>query len=207
MSQRLVVATANPGKLHELEVLLGGMGLSLSSLESFPGLALPPETGDSYAQNATTKASFTARATGLWAVGDDSGLMVDALDGRPGLHSARYGGPGMSDADRNCLLLQELANVPEERRGATFVCVAALAIPVGDNLRIRLFEGRCRGIITGEFRGESGFGFDPLFLYPPRGQTFAQMGQSKHSISHRALALEGLRHYLSLYLERGGQQN
>lgn len=194
---RLLVATANRGKLREMGMFLRGLPLEIESLESRPGLVLPPETGDTYAENAMSKAELVAGVSGLPALADDSGLEVDALEGRPGVMSARYGGEGASDDDRVRALVDELDDVAPGLRGATFVCVLALAVP---GIPTRLFEGRCRGIITGEPSGTGGFGYDPVFLYPPAGMTFAEMGEDKHRVSHRGLAFSGLRQYLEMVL-------
>lgn len=184
---QLVVASANRKKVIELKTLLEPLGIELLGLDQFPHLPPVDETGDTFAANAALKAIAAAQGTGIWALADDSGLQVDALQGRPGVYSARYAGPDCTDADNNAKLLAELANVPDERRGAAFVCHLAVADPTG---AIRLsVEDRCRGRIISEGRGGQGFGYDPLFLIPEYHLTFAQLGLAvKSQLSHRARA-------------------
>lgn len=160
---------------------------------------MPAEGDESYRANALAKARAVARAAGALALADDSGIEVDALGGRPGVRSARYGGPGLSDPDRCATLLSELKDVPQERRTARFRCVVALASPDG---REEAVEGVVEGIITDAPRGTGGFGYDPLFFYPPLGCTFADLDLSvKNRVSHRgralALAREVLRRWVS----------
>jgi len=193
LPRELVLASANRGKLLELRAILGAdaeaLGVRLRSLAGFPELALPPE-GDAYEPNALAKARTAALATGRVAIGDDSGLEVEALGGAPGALSARFGGPGLDDAGRCAQLLDALAGVPEARRGARFVCVAALATPSGDTTVMR---GECAGRILRAPRGEGGFGYDPIFA--PAGETraMAELAPAeKHRISHRARALAAL---------------
>ena len=186
--REVVVATGNPGKLREFREILAGASVALRSLAEFPELKLPDE-GDDYAANAVAKARAAALATGLPSLADDSGLEVDALAGRPGAQSARYGGPGLDDAGRAALLLSELAGA--RGRGARFVCVAALATPDGATLTAR---GECAGEILAAPRGGRGFGYDPVFV--PRGEAFSMAelpAQRKNEISHRALAVGALR--------------
>jgi XTP/dITP diphosphohydrolase len=152
-----------------------------------PAVALPPEGESSYADNALAKARAAARAAGLLALADDSGLEVDALGGAPGVRSARYGGPGLDDAGRCRALLAALAGVPESRRTARFRCAVALAEPGG---REAVVEGAAEGIILTAPRGRGGFGYDPVFLYPPLGATFAEIPEAeKHAVSHRGRAV------------------
>jgi XTP/dITP diphosphohydrolase len=184
----LVVATGNPGKLVELRELLSGLDLELRSLADL-GLPSPEETGTTFAGNAELKARAAAVAARTWALGDDSGLCVDALSGAPGLHSARY---AATDEARRARLLHELSGVPPERRGAYFFCAAAVCAPDG-----RLFraEGRVYGSIATAARGNNGFGYDPLFLPDETpGRTLAELpAPDKNRLSHRGRALEGLR--------------
>ena len=191
-----MVATRNPGKVAELRELLADAGVEVISLEEAgvgPDVELP-EPGRSFAENAAAKALAAARLAGLPALADDSGLCVEALGGRPGVMSARYGGEGLSDAERNQLLLRELEGVPSHRRAAQFVCVVALAFPDG---QVHLFEGRCRGFIAEAPRGCGGFGYDPVFYYPPAGMTFAEMSrEEKNRVSHRGRALARLKREL-----------
>jgi XTP/dITP diphosphohydrolase len=191
MSERaLALATANPGKQRELRELLGDLGLALPGLDALPAAALPEE-GDDYTANAAGKALAVARATGLPALADDSGLEVDALDGAPGPRSARYGGPGLDDAGRVERLLAALRDVPRERRGARFVCIAALAWPDGTWISAR---GTCEGRILAAPRGEGGFGYDPVFWVEEHAAAMAELPAAlKNRISHRARALAVLR--------------
>jgi XTP/dITP diphosphohydrolase len=194
----LLLATHNPGKVREFTRLLRDVGVVLRDLRSFGNVALPPEDGDTYLDNARTKALAAARATNLPAMADDSGLEVDALNGAPGVLSARFGGVAAADADRVALLLQRLRDVPTERRTTRFRCVLVVAHPDGRTLR---HEGTCEGHLTTEPCGVSGFGYDPIFYYPPAGCTFAQMHpDDKNAVSHRAKAVESLRPHLLDFL-------
>jgi XTP/dITP diphosphohydrolase len=189
MPPRVVLATANPGKLREVRALLGAAGLEVVGLDAIGPVALPEE-GDDYEANALAKARAAARASGLPALGDDSGLEVEALDGAPGPRSARYGGPGLDDAGRTRALLAALAGVPPERRGARFVCVAALALPGGE---VATARGECAGRIAEAPRGSAGFGYDPVFEPTPGGPTMAELPPAeKERISHRGRAFRAL---------------
>jgi XTP/dITP diphosphohydrolase len=193
----LLLGTRNEGKVREIEIILGDVPWSIRSLQEFADVTVPAETGDTYAENATLKAQFYARETGLCALADDSGLEVEALGGAPGVFSARYAGEDASDADRRVLLLSELAGVPHENRGARFVCVVAISEPNGRVLNVS--EGTCNGQITFEPRGEGGFGYDPLFVPDGFDQTFAELSDLiKNQISHRARALLKTREFLLL---------
>ena len=184
-----IVATKNAGKLAEMRALLGDLPLALRSLADLPRIELPPE-GDDYAANAVAKARAVALATGLPALGDDSGLEVDALGGRPGVNSARYGGPGRDDAARVALLLHELASVPEAQRSARFVCVVALVTPDGDS---RMARGSCEGRILAAPRGAGGFGYDPVFAPEGRDVSLAELpADEKNRLSHRGRAVVAL---------------
>jgi XTP/dITP diphosphohydrolase len=184
----LVLATGNRGKVREFAELLAPYGLALASLAEFPGVALPPE-GDDYAANAAAKAGAAARATGLAALGDDSGLEVAALGGAPGPRSARYGGPGLDDAGRCARLLEELAAARADR-AARFVCVAALALPDG---ALTVVTGECTGRILDAPRGANGFGYDPVFQPDGYDASMAELPPAvKHRISHRGRALAAL---------------
>ena len=192
---RLVVATLNRAKGRELLELLGDVPWDLALLADTPGATLPEETGKTYADNALLKARAAARATGATALADDSGIEVDALDGEPGLHSARWGGHGLDDAGRNALLLERLRGVPPERRTARYRCVIAIVDPGG---RERVVEGTCEGVIAEAPRGDGGFGYDPLFFVPPFGRTFGEMDAArKHGVSHRGIAARAARAILS----------
>ena len=197
-SPSLLLGTRNVGKVREIETILGDIPWRLRSLREFENVDVAAETADTYAENATMKAQFYARETGLCALADDSGLEVEALGGAPGIFSARYAGANASDADRRKLLLSELVRVPAELRTARFVCVAAIASPDGRLLNVS--EGACHGMITFAPRGEGGFGYDPLFVPDEFDQTFAELADSiKNRISHRARALAKTREFL-----RGG---
>jgi XTP/dITP diphosphohydrolase len=183
---RLVVATLNRAKGRELLALLGDVPYELLVFADVPGATLPDETGKTYAENALIKARAGARATGATALGDDSGIEVDALDGGPGLYSARFGGSDLDDAGRTALLLERLRGVPTERRTARFRCVIAIVEPDG---REQLVEGVVEGRIAEAPRGTGGFGYDPVFFYPPLGGTFGEIEtDAKHRVSHRGVA-------------------
>ncbi|MBV9388187.1 MAG: RdgB/HAM1 family non-canonical purine NTP pyrophosphatase [Chroococcidiopsidaceae cyanobacterium CP_BM_ER_R8_30] len=183
MTLTLVVATGNPGKLREMQSYLADLSWELILK---PAELDIEETGDSFAANACLKASHVARATGKWAIADDSGLQVDALNGAPGIYSARY---GKTDAERMARVLRELGD--ESNRYAQFVCVVAVARPNGE---IALqSEGICHGEILYAARGAGGFGYDPIFYVPSQRLTFAEMlPHLKHSISHRGQAFGSL---------------
>ncbi len=195
MMQKLMLATSNPGKIAEMRELLAPWarrrGVALLTQRDWPGpLPEVAETGATFAENAWLKAAALASATGLAALADDSGLCVDALDGEPGLRSARWAGEEASDADRNALLLSRLSGVPEARRGASYACAVCLATPDGRKAEA---SGLCAGVILTEPRGASGFGYDPLFLLPGLGRTMAELtAPEKNTLSHRARALAAL---------------
>jgi len=187
-----VLATANQHKLIELSRILeaGHVDVRLASLTDFPGAPDVAETGATFAENALLKAHAIAQFTGLPAVADDSGLCVDALNGMPGVLSARWSGRHGDDAANLQLLLAQLAEVPDDRRGAQFVCVAALALPGG---REHLSEGLVAGRLIREPRGRNGFGYDPIFVPASADITTAEMDPAdKDRISHRGKALRGL---------------
>ena len=189
--RRVVLATLNPGKGRELAGLLGDLPIALISLADVPGASLPPETGATYVENALVKARAAQRLTGHAALGDDSGLEVEALGGAPGLHSARFGGPGLDDPARVALLLERLHAVPVGKRAARFRCVIALVDEAG---RERTVEGVAEGEILTAPRGGGGFGYDPVFFYPPLGRTFAELSdRDKARVSHRGLAARAAR--------------
>ncbi|MBN2809829.1 MAG: RdgB/HAM1 family non-canonical purine NTP pyrophosphatase [Deltaproteobacteria bacterium] len=195
VGDKLVLATANPGKKKEIQALLDGSGVELVSLVDYPQLILPEESGATFTENAGIKARFVAETTGRWALSDDSGLVVEALDGAPGVHSARYAGPQASDLDNNLKLLEALAGVAENRRGAAFFCVMVLAAPDG---REFVFEGCCRGRIGYRLSGAQGFGYDPLFMVEPDYRlSMAQLTPTeKGRISHRGRALRQMQQWL-----------
>ena len=188
---RLVVATLNRAKGRELLELLGDVPWEVALLADTPGATLPEETGTTYTDNALIKARAGARATGSTALADDSGIEVDVLDGGPGLYSARWGGHGLDDAGRNALMLERLRGVPAERRTARYRCVIAIVDPGG---RERVVEGTCEGVIAETPRGAGGFGYDPIFFFPPLGATFGEVSaEAKHRVSHRGIAARAAR--------------
>lgn len=192
----LLLGTRNPGKVREIESILAGSGWSFASLQAFPDVSTPDETGATYAENAILKARFYAFATGMCALADDSGLEVEALDGAPGVFSARYAGENASDADRRALLLSELAKNANVNRRARFVAAVAISDAGGSVLNVS--EGICEGTIISSPRGNGGFGYDPLFVPDGYTQTFAELPEDvKNIISHRARALLNTRDFLS----------
>ena len=187
-----VVGTRNDKKREEIREILGDLDVELRDLTSWPDVPEVVENADTFEGNARKKAVELARYLKQWVLGEDSGLVVPALNGRPGVYSARYAGKRGDDAANNARLLAELAPLPDDRRAAYYVCTAALADPEG-NVRA-VVDGRCHGVITREPRGSGGFGYDPLFLIPEYHQTFGELSaRAKHALSHRARALERLR--------------
>jgi XTP/dITP diphosphohydrolase len=196
----IVLATGNRDKVREFRGMLSRSGLDLSvlCLADFPSLPPVPENGKTFSENASRKALLTARATGKLALGDDSGIEVDALAGRPGIYSARFAGERATDKDNNDKLLALLRNVPERRRQARFVCLIALANP---EKIIDIAEGSCAGTIVMKPRGSGGFGYDPLFQPIEYQKTFAELPPDvKNRISHRARAFEKALMMLEKYL-------
>lgn len=190
----LLIATRNEGKVRELRELLGD-AFALRSLAEFPRVPEAEETGETFEENASIKAAFYGRATGLLTLADDSGLEVAALGGAPGVRSARYAGEGASYEVKIARLLEELRRSGDSDRTARFVCVVALFDPVDESLR--LFRGVCDGGIAGEPRGAGGFGYDPVFVPEGYVESFGQLPSSvKQRLSHRARAVEGARGYL-----------
>ncbi|HEY5132796.1 MAG TPA: RdgB/HAM1 family non-canonical purine NTP pyrophosphatase [Candidatus Krumholzibacteriaceae bacterium] len=197
MSLRIVLATRNAGKIREIRAILAGLDVELLDVSSFPAFPEPAEEGDTFLANALAKAKAVHRATGEIALADDSGIEVDALDGAPGVRSARYGGPGLDDAGRCAKLLEALRGVSEERRGAHFRCIAVLYPAPGTQRKAIATEGFLFGRIAGAPRGANGFGYDPVFLVPECGITVAEMNESeKNSMSHRYRALIELKYAL-----------
>jgi XTP/dITP diphosphohydrolase len=195
---KLCIGTTNRGKQGEF----------IELLSDWPGEIVFPqeigldievaETGQTFAEIAAQKALAYAQAADMPALADDSGLQVDALGGAPGIYTARYAGPGASDADRYRKLLQELDGIPAERRSARFHCSAALALPNGT---VEVADGKCEGVIALEPHGENGFGYDPVFYLPDLGLTMAQLpADTKNTISHRARALAAIRPLLDALL-------
>ncbi|OGP96002.1 MAG: non-canonical purine NTP pyrophosphatase, RdgB/HAM1 family [Deltaproteobacteria bacterium RBG_19FT_COMBO_56_10] len=192
---KVVLATKNAGKAKEIGRMLEGSGVEIISLEGFPEVELPPETGKTMKENALLKARAAAGATGLPALADDSGLEVDFLGGAPGVYSARYSGEKATDEENWKKLLRELEGVPAEKRAARFRCAIAL---VGFDAEEHLFEGVFEGLIAEAPRGTGGFGYDPVFFVPEAGRTAAELApDEKNRISHRARALDALKAFLS----------
>jgi XTP/dITP diphosphohydrolase len=199
LSVRLLVATTNPGKVREIRQLLAGAPFDLLTLDAWPDVTPPEETGRTFEENARAKALYYAGATGELTVAEDSGLAIDALDGAPGVESARFGGAGLSYPGKFALIYDALRARGETRgaRGghtARFVC--ALALAQGGRV---LFEtrGTVEGEIAPEPKGSGGFGYDPIFFYPPYGQTLAEAGDLKAAVSHRGEAFRALAAFLA----------
>jgi len=195
----LLIATSNAGKVAELAALLKGLDCRVIGFADLP--EIPPsieETGHTFTENALLKAEHYFRRTGFTALADDSGLEVDALGGRPGVYSARYGGEGLSSAKQIELLLGEMESVPDELRSARFVCSLAL---IGEGVK-RIFEGQCEGFIGRAPKGENGFGYDPIFINPELGRSFAELTREEKSArSHRGKALSQARDFLADWLK------
>ena len=185
----LVIATRNKGKTAEIEDLLRGFPVDIKNLDDFGPIPHLEEDGDTFDENAYKKASFVARILGLPALADDSGLLVEALNGAPGVHSARYAGENATDKQR-CLKLLD-AIIGKKNRKAAFECVISIAVPTGPALT---YEARCEGVIAEQPAGSNGFGYDPVFFYPPYNKTFAQLTrEEKNRVSHRGKALAELK--------------
>jgi XTP/dITP diphosphohydrolase len=191
---KLLLATSNPGKAREYRILLDGLGYEITTLAEQGIAEVIPESGNSYEQNARAKAVAYAKLSQLTALADDSGLEVDALNGEPGIKSARFAGKAATDEQNVSLLSARLSEVPWERRTAHFKCVIAIATPEG---QCQLCSGECPGIIALEPRGENGFGYDPVFFLPELGKTMAELPSgTKNQISHRARASQRARQLL-----------
>ncbi len=192
---KLVIASGNQKKVEELNSLLRDLAIQVIPLSQYPEAPEIVEDGATFAENAAKKAVGIALFTGHHAVADDSGLCVDALGGRPGIYSARYAGRGASGKDLCKKLLREMRLIKGSKRTAHFQCCIAMADPKGAVEIVA--EGRCDGTITRRMRGSAGFGYDPVFLYPPSGKTFAQMSpEEKHSHSHRGAAMRNFKQKL-----------
>lgn len=195
----VVIATRNSGKLREIRAILAPLELKILSLRDFPEIPEIIEDGQTFEENAVKKAAAVARQTGRMAIADDSGLAVDALQGRPGVFSSRYAGEKATDAERYQKLLKEMTGTPQEKRGAAFICAMAVASPKGKTESV---EGQCRGEIAFAPKGSHGFGYDPVFYLPERGKTMAELEpEVKNRISHRAQALEKLKQVLPKFLK------
>jgi XTP/dITP diphosphohydrolase len=198
----LLLASQNPGKLNEMRKLVEGLPFRVVGPRELGLVEAPDETGATFLENAAIKALAYARLSGLLTVADDSGISVDALGGEPGLHSSRFGGDGASDLERNVLLLEKLRGVPWERRGARFT--SAVAVARGGEVLFRAQES-VDGLVAEEMRGGNGFGYDPLFFYPPFGRTFGEVPrQEKDRVSHRGKAFARLRGFLEGLRETDG---
>ena len=185
----MVLATRNAGKTREIREFLRDFPVEIKNLDDFGPIPPVEEDGATFDENAYKKASFTAKVLGLPALADDSGLEVEALVGAPGVHSARYAGPHATDAENNAKLLRNMEG--ETNRAAVFVCVISLAVPSGAALT---YEARCEGLIAEAPGGNKGFGYDPLFYYPPLNRTFAQLSaEEKNRVSHRGKAVAELK--------------
>jgi len=186
LKQIIVLATTNKGKTREIRELLADAPVEIKNLSDFGPIPEVIEDGETFDENAYKKASFTAKVLGYPAIADDSGLCVDALDGAPGVYSARYAGDNASDADNVKKMLTALED--KKNRDAAFKCVISIAVPAGAALT---YEGECKGVLTREPKGENGFGYDPLFFYPDFDKTFAQLtSKEKGRVSHRGMALK-----------------
>jgi len=191
--RRLVIATTNQDKVREIRQLLDGVPFALVTLRDWPGVEAPEETGRTFEENARAKALYYAATTGELTVAEDSGLAIDALDGAPGVESARFGGVDLSYPQKFALIDAALSARNQRESGARFVC--ALALVRGDRV---LFEatGTVEGRISPEPKGDGGFGYDPIFFYPPFGVTLAEAGDRKAAVSHRGKAFRELRAFL-----------
>ncbi len=195
---RLVLATRNAHKIVEMTALLSPLGLPLLSLEDFPPFPEPAEDGATFEENALIKASATARTLGEWALADDSGLVIDALDGRPGIYSARY---APDNPGRIARVLSELEGVPSEKRTARFVCAMVLAAPDG---RTWAETATCEGLIHTEPVGMQGFGYDPVFRIPEMDRTMAELApEEKNLLSHRGRAAAKMRGIIQKVIDSG----
>jgi XTP/dITP diphosphohydrolase len=191
---KLLIATSNPGKIREYRLLLDGLGYQITTLTEEEIAKTVIESGNSYEQNARLKAITYAKLSQLITLADDSGLEVDALDGEPGVKSARFAGKAATDTEKVRLLLAKLDGVPWEKRTARFKCVIAIARPEG---YAELYYGECQGMIAFEAKGENGFGYDPIFFLPETGKTMAELHlEMKNQISHRARASQKARQVL-----------
>ena len=193
MTTRLLIATTNRNKTREIRQLLDGAPVALVTLAAWPGLPAPEETGATFEENARAKALYYAAVTGELTVAEDSGLAIDALDGAPGVESARFGGVHLSYPEKFALIDAALRARGDRESTARFVC--ALALVAGGRV---LFEtrGSVEGRISPEPRGHGGFGYDPIFFYPPFAQTLAEAGDAKAAVSHRGEAFRALRAFL-----------
>jgi len=195
---KLLLATSNPGKIREYRFLMDGLGYQITTLAEEGIAKIVAESGDNYEQNARLKAITYAKLSQLTTLADDSGLEVDALNGEPGIKSARFAGESATDIEKVGLLLAKLNGVPWERRTAHFKCVISIA---GPRDRTEVCYGECHGMIAFEAKGENGFGYDPIFFLPETGKTMAELPlEMKNQISHRARANQQARQILQRQL-------
>ena len=191
---QLVLATNNKDKVREIRSILDDLPMIILTADDFLDFPDIEETGETFEENAILKAKGIAEFTGFAALADDSGLEVDALDGAPGVYSSRYAGPGCTYDDNNRKLMKELEGIPDNKRGACFRTVIAIA---WDTENVETVEGTAEGVITSEKHGGDGFGYDPVFYYPPANKTFAEMSlDEKNKVSHRGRALVAARELL-----------
>jgi XTP/dITP diphosphohydrolase len=199
----VIIATKNPGKAREFEDIFARRGFKVRTLLDFPEIPDVEETGTTFEENATLKAETISRTLNRMVIGDDSGLMIDALEGRPGVFSARYAGEPKNDQANTDKVLNELQGVPEKMRTARFYCALAVAVP---NKETFVVSGTCEGRILEEQRGSNGFGYDPIFYVPEKGLAMAELSsEEKNRISHRGNALKKLDVVLDSILERANQ--
>ncbi len=198
---RLVIATRNKGKIKEIHDIFSSLEeINILSLDDFKNAPVVIEDGNSFAENAVQKAAATSRFTGIAALADDSGLVIDALKGEPGIYSARFGGDNATDLDRSRLILNNMKDVPTAQRSARFVCAIAIVFPDGKEY---VTDGICEGMIHHEMRGNNGFGYDPIFYLPELGKTMAELTlDEKNRISHRAKAIEKAKDILEKIINR-----
>lgn len=194
----IIIASNNKGKIAEIKDILAPLCIDIWSMEEKNIYMTVEETGRTFEENALIKATVICKAAGEWALADDSGLIVEALNGQPGVYSARFAGHNASDQANRCKLLDMMRDIPWDKRKAAFYCCMALVSPQGE---VILADGRCDGYITYEEMGSNGFGYDPIFYVPQYSKTFAQLDAAiKNNISHRARALRALMDKLSEYL-------
>lgn len=196
----LIVATSNPGKLNEFSYYFKALPIRILSLINFPEIKPPQETGKTFYENALLKAEFIFQKTKTPTIADDSGIIVEALGGEPGVLSARYAKENASDLENNLKLLSRLKEIPLEKRNALFKCVIVLKL---NEQKLESVEGICSGYILDAPKGDKGFGYDPLFYYPPLNKTFGEMEpEEKLRISHRGIALQKILPLISEWLKK-----
>ncbi|WML40761.1 XTP/dITP diphosphatase [Neobacillus sp. OS1-2] len=201
--KEVIIATKNPGKAREFEQIFSNRGIQVRTLLDYPEIPDVEETGTSFEENAILKADSVSKKLNKMVIGDDSGLIVDALDGRPGIYSARYAGEPKNDQNNTDKVLSELQGVPKSERSARFYCALAISMPGQET---RTVSGTCEGRILEERCGSNGFGYDPVFYVPEKGRSMAELSaDEKNSISHRANALKQLDVILDSILEGAGQ--